>query len=77
MRTSGSESPNRHDGKPVFDLSQEQHRRRLVEMMAMTATMNRDVPGFWILESAGHVRARTADASTITDDNMGTEWQQD
>jgi spermidine synthase len=65
------------DGKPVFDLSQEQHRRRLVEVMAMPATMDRDVPGFWTLESAGHVRARTADARTITDDNMGTEWRQD
>jgi hypothetical protein len=65
------------DGKPVFDLSQEQHRRRLSEVMAMTATMDRDVPSFWTLESASHLRVRTANAQTITDDNMGTEWRHD
>jgi spermidine synthase len=63
------------DGKPVFDLSQEQHRRRLLEVMAMTKTMNRDVPGF-TLESAEHIRASAAGARLITDDNMGTEWLQ-
>jgi spermidine synthase len=64
------------DGKPVFDFSQEQHRRRLLEVMAMTTTMDHDVPGFWTLESAAHIRARTVHARTITDDNMGTEWLQ-
>jgi hypothetical protein len=34
------------DGKPVFDLSQQQHRRRLQEVMAMVTTMDRDIrPG--------------------------------
>jgi len=65
------------DGKPVFDLSQEQHRRRLQEVMAMAATMDRDIRhGFFTLESAGHIRARTASVRVITDDNMGTEWLQ-
>ena len=63
------------DGKPVFDLSQEQHRRRLLEVMAMTTTMNQNLPGF-TLESAGHIRASVTDARLITDDNMGTEWLQ-
>jgi hypothetical protein len=64
-------------GRPVFDLSQEQHRRRLQEVMAMVTTMDRDIrPGFFTLESAGHIRARTASVRVITDDNMGTEWLQ-
>ena len=65
------------DGKPVFDLSQELDRRRLREVMSMATTMNLDVrPGLFNLESADHVRARTAGARVITDDNMGTEWLQ-
>jgi hypothetical protein len=64
------------DGKPVFDLSQEQHRRQLLGVMNMTTTMDREVPGFFTLESAAHLRAHTAEARTITDDNMGTEWLQ-
>jgi spermidine synthase len=64
------------DGKPVFDLSQEQHRQRMLEVLSMVATMDRDVPGFFTLESAGHLRARTAHSRVVTDDNMGTEWLQ-
>jgi spermidine synthase len=64
------------DGKAVFDLSQEQQRRRLAEVMSMVTTMDRDVPGFFTLESAAHIRARTAQVRIITDDNMGTEWDQ-
>jgi hypothetical protein len=65
------------DGQSVFDLSQEQHRRRLQEVMAMATTMDRDTrPGSFTLESAGHIRARAAGVSVITDDNMGTEWLQ-
>ena len=62
------------DGQPVFDLSKQEHRRRLVEVMGMTTTMDRDVPQEMSLESADHIRARTAGARIITDDNMGTEW---
>jgi predicted membrane-bound spermidine synthase len=65
------------DGQPVFDLSQEQHRRRLLEVMAMATTMDRDIrAGSFTLESAGHIRARAAGVRVITDDNMGTEWLQ-
>ena len=64
------------DGQPVFDLSQDQQRRRLIEVMSMVNTMDRNVPSFFTFESAAHLRARTASARTITDDNMGTEWQQ-
>ena len=65
------------DGQSVFDLSQEQHRRRLQEVMAMTTTMDRDIrSGPFTLESAGHIRARAAGVRVITDDNMGTEWLQ-
>lgn len=65
------------EGKPVFDLSQEQHRSRLQEVMAMVTTMDRNIrPGFFTLESADHIRARTASVRVITDDNMGTEWLQ-
>jgi len=65
------------DGKQVFDLSQEQQRRRLQEVMAMVTTMDSDIrPEFFTLESADHIRARTASVRVITDDNMGTEWLQ-
>ncbi|MGD0509133.1 MAG: hypothetical protein ABSA27_15130, partial [Terriglobales bacterium] len=65
------------DGQPVFDLSREQHRRRLLEVMNMATTMDRDPqPGFYTLESASHIRAHTASVRVITDDNMGTEWLQ-
>jgi SAM-dependent methyltransferase len=64
------------DGQPVFDLSQEQHRRRLLEVMAMATTMDRDIRAGFTLESAGHIRARAAGVRVITDDNMGTEWLQ-
>ena len=64
------------DGQPVFDLSQEQHRHRLLEVMAMATTMDRDIRAGFTLESAGHIRARAAGVRVITDDNMGTEWLQ-
>ena len=64
------------DGKPVFDLSQEQHRRRLDEVLQLTTTMDRTLPTLFTLESADHIRARTSQARIITDDNMGTEWFQ-
>jgi spermidine synthase len=64
----------RIDGKPVFDLSQKQDRRRLEEVTEMASTMDRDIPGTITLESADHIRARTLFARRITDDNMGAEW---
>jgi spermidine synthase len=64
------------DGQAVFDLSQDQQRHRLIEVMSMVNTMDRDLPSFFTFESAAHLSARTASARTITDDNMGTEWLQ-
>ena len=42
----------RIDGKPVFDTSQEQDRRRLKEVLSLTATMDRALPTPFTLESA-------------------------
>jgi len=64
----------RIDGKPVFDLSQEHDRLRLNQVLSLTATMDRNLPTLFTLESADHIRARTHQARVITDDNMGTEW---
>jgi spermidine synthase len=66
----------RIDGKPVFDMAQEKDRRRLDEVMSLTATMDRDLRTFFTLESSDHIRARTRQARVVTDDNMGTEWAQ-
>jgi hypothetical protein len=66
----------RIEGNPVFDLSQEEHRRRLSEVMSMVTTLDQSVPGFYTLESATHIRTRTGKVRVITDDNMGTEWLQ-
>lgn len=65
----------RIDGKPVFDLSNSGDRHRLLEVLSLATTMDRNVPGL-SLESADHIRARTSSARLITDDNMGTEWFQ-
>ncbi|HVI11137.1 MAG TPA: fused MFS/spermidine synthase [Candidatus Binatia bacterium] len=63
------------DGKPVFDLAQERDRRRFEEVTAMTRTMDEAGSSEFSLESADHIRQRTAGARIITDDNMGSEWQ--
>lgn len=64
------------DGEPVFDPSLATHQARLQKVLSMTDTMDRDLPDFFTLESAGHVRERTRQARIFTDDNMGTEWLQ-
>ncbi|HLX84342.1 MAG TPA: fused MFS/spermidine synthase [Terriglobales bacterium] len=64
------------DGKPEFDLTQERPRQRLMEVMSMVGTMDRNLAGPFTLESAAHIRARTSQVRIITDDNMGTEWLQ-
>lgn len=66
----------RIDGKLVFDLSQEQHRQRLGEVLSLPMTMDKKLPTAFTLESADHIRGRTRQARIITDDNMGTEWFQ-
>ena len=64
------------DGKAVFDRDRDLDRRRVGEVLQMVTTMDQPVPGFFTLESASHIRARTTNARIITDDNMGTEWLQ-
>jgi spermidine synthase len=64
----------RIDGKAVFDLSQPTQLRRLNEVLALPATLNRQDSAFYTMESADHIRSRTRAARLITDDNMGTEW---
>jgi spermidine synthase len=64
------------DGKPVFDMSQESHRRRLAQVLSMAKTMDQATPDSISLESADHIRARAVGVQVITDDNMGTEWRQ-
>jgi spermidine synthase len=64
------------DGKPVFNLSLDQDRSRLNEVLSMVSTMDRDIPNSFTLESADHIRAHASQARVITDDNMGTEWVQ-
>jgi len=66
----------RIDNNPLFDLSQELPRRRLGEMLSLTATMDSSAEMGLSLESADHIRARAAGVRVITDDNMGTEWFQ-
>jgi hypothetical protein len=43
-------------------------------VLSLPATLDRDLSTFFILESAEHIRARTAGVRLVTDDNMGTEW---
>ncbi|HTS34818.1 MAG TPA: fused MFS/spermidine synthase [Candidatus Solibacter sp.] len=62
------------DETPVFDLSRPADSQRLNEVLSLPATLDRDLPNFFTLESAAHIRARTAQVRSVTDDNMGTEW---
>jgi spermidine synthase len=56
------------EGRPVFDLSREVDQRAFQRTLALAADGNPN------LEFADSIRARTAGARIITDDNMGTEW---
>ena len=62
------------DSKPVFDLSRETDRLCLNRVMSLPETLDHNDAGFYSMESADHIRARTRQARIITDDNMGTEW---
>jgi predicted membrane-bound spermidine synthase len=62
------------DSTPVFDLSRPSDSQRLDEVLSLPATLDRDLSTFFTLESAEHIRARTAGVRHVTDDNMGTEW---
>lgn len=64
-------------GEPVFDLSQESHRTRLDHIVSIGAALGTEEEGrFFSLESSERVRARVQAERPITDDNMGTEWEQ-
>ena len=54
----------RVDGRPVLDLTREDHRQWLDELLA-----------FDDFESGESVRRANADRRLITDDNMGSEWR--
>jgi spermidine synthase len=56
----------RIDGQPVIDPSRDEDRRKLEDMLAW--------PGTSAIEYGPSIRLRTRGARIITDDNMGTEW---
>jgi SAM-dependent methyltransferase len=64
------------DGHPVFDITQESQHSRLNDILMLSTTMDRSSSNPYTLESAEHIRARTAQVHSVTDDNMGTEWSQ-
>ena len=65
----------RIDGKPVFDLTDGNQRRRMLEVLSLAATVGHpDGSEPMRLESAKSLRHRLKGARIITDDNMGTEW---
>ncbi|MEP6872786.1 MAG: spermidine synthase [Burkholderiales bacterium] len=68
----------RIDGRQMLDSSRVEHAQGLERLMAIEdqIRLNRTyVAEDWI-ESCPHVMARTVGQKLVTDDNMGTEWQQ-
>ncbi len=63
------------DGKPVFDLAIERDRRRLEEVLALPdgAEGRRTASGV-LVETRPSLVHRLQGIRTITDNNMGTEW---
>jgi len=65
----------RIEGKPVFDLSRSDHKKRLEEILSLTDTLGSRQPGAQMaMEYADTIRERYRGERLITDDNMGTEW---
>ncbi|MFL6301497.1 MAG: hypothetical protein ACJ71N_12910 [Terriglobales bacterium] len=62
------------EGHSVFDLSREQDRQALDHSLRLTASIGPPTGNLYMLEFADSIRARTAGARLITDDNMGSEW---
>jgi spermidine synthase len=62
----------RIEGKPVFDLSREEHQAKLDEILAYTEIT--DHADDKRMEYAETIRERFKGVRIITDDNMGTEW---
>jgi hypothetical protein len=66
------------DGKPVLDLAQEKDRAALRDWASMPNDMTDPSihdPALKRVEDCASIRARTAQYTPITDDNMGTEWR--
>jgi hypothetical protein len=67
----------RIDGRPVADFNSPAHRQRLQEILALAhpGTVS-DTEQFLSSEYAETIRQRYAKLRLITDDNMGTEWDE-
>jgi len=64
----------RIEGRPVFDLTDAFHRRRLDELVALADAEGK--PGEErAFEDGESLAARTAGATVVTDDNMVCEWR--
>lgn len=63
------------DGKPVFDLEDPLARTRLSEIVALADGLQLADGSTSFMESGTSLCPRVAGARLITDDNMGTEWQ--
>jgi predicted membrane-bound spermidine synthase len=66
----------RIDGRPLFDLTKPHHRERLAEIMAQVTLLRPAAdPISTGMETCQSVVAHTQGLASITDDNMGEEWQ--
>lgn len=64
------------DGKPVFDLTRPGDRQRLSEMLSLADSVQSKRPEAQMaMEYADTLRDRYRGKRLITDDNMGTEWE--
>jgi hypothetical protein len=62
------------DGRPVLDLGDPAHRRRLEEVLALVTRVVTSRKFDPSVEPASSVLSRTEAERLVTDDNMGTEW---
>ena len=62
------------DGKPVFDLSDAMHRRRLHEVLLLAEAGQLGDDGSVLVENEESLRRRLKGKRLITDNNMGSEW---
>lgn len=67
----------RIDGKPVFDLSQVHDQTRLEDVLKILDTYGSDNPPALGIETRDQILARTKGFPIVTDDNMGTEWNEE
>jgi hypothetical protein len=62
------------DSKPVLDLSDALHRRRLDEVLLLAEAGQLGDDGSALVENEESLRRRLKGKRLITDDNMGSEW---